>query len=190
MRLSPILGCIALAAAGCGGSSPDGLTCEWLAGADNCWRNTALGAASCLPPDADTGTFSADNAMCSYTTGESVSFTPALVLPLPDDPPWNFTVNNVAGEPCLHYEESAAGMKLVVNGQTVSVGNAGFALSITCPDGSSVGTSNAFNLLNCPDSLNGLPGHAIGYTDTSVSFALLGTSTTSTDSLSLFSCSK
>ena len=186
MRLLRIFGCIALAAAGCGGDS-ESLTCEWLAGPDNCWASTALAAAPCLPPDGDTGTFSADNATCSYTTGESVSFTPALVLPLPDDPPWNFTVNNVAGAACLHYEDSGAAMKLAVNGQTVSVTGAGTGLTIRCPDGSSASTPNAFNLLGCPTGLGGLPGSAYGFSDTSVSFSLIGTNT---DALSVFDCTK
>jgi hypothetical protein len=182
MRLLRIFGCIALAAAGCGDSAD--LTCEWLAGPTNCWANTALAAAPCLPPDGETGMFSGDNATCSYTTGESVRFTPALVLPLPDDPPWNFTVNDVAGAACLHYEDSGTAMELVVGGQTVDVGGAGTTMTITCPDGSSATTSNALNLLGCPN-LAGLPGSAYGFTDTSVSFSLIGTNT---DALSVFSC--
>jgi hypothetical protein len=190
MRLLRIFGCVALAAAGCGdGSSyqgPETLTCQWLAGPDNCWASTALAAATCLPPDADIGTFSADNATCSYATGESVRFTPALVLPLPSDPPWNFTVNDVAGAACLHYEDSGAVMKLVVNGQTVTVTGAGTGMTITCPDGSSAGTSNAINLLACPN-LAGLPGSGYGFSDTSVSLSLIGTNT---DALPVFSCRK
>ena len=180
--------CVALAAAaGC--SDPDTLTCAWLASPDNCWSTTALMATACLPPNSESGMFSADNATCTYASGYNVDFTPALVLPLPDDPPWNFTVIDAnSGQVCAHYEESGPNAKLVVNGQTVSVSASGLSETIRCPDGKSVTSSNALNLLSCPGSVGALPGHFIGYADTSVSFAVVGTM--DAQSLSLFDCSK
>jgi len=194
MRLSPIVGCVVLAAplAGCGGGGggggPETLTCAWLASADNCWSNVAVMARPCLPPESDSGTFNASNSACTYPGGEVVNFTPALILPLPDEPTWNFTVNGTNGQACVHYEENTLGIKLVVGTQTVSNAFAGFSMTITCPDGTSVHTGNAFNLLDCPDAgIAALPGHFIGYTDTSVSFAVIGTNPTS---VPLFDCSK
>ncbi len=60
--------------AGCGSSSKGSggtLDCAWLAG-DNCWKTTASAALSCLPPADATGTLSADNATCTYATGQVV----------------------------------------------------------------------------------------------------------------------
>jgi hypothetical protein len=185
MRLLLTAGAL-VAAVGC--SDPDTLTCEWLASANNCWSNTAQMATSCLPASADSGLFSADNSTCAYASGSVVNFTPAVVLPLPDDANWNFTVNDSTGAACLHYEETGASVKLVVNGQTVTVGGSGLEETVHCPDGSSVKNSNALNLLSCPGSFGALPGHFIGYTDTSVSFGLVGMMDTST--LSVFYCSK
>jgi hypothetical protein len=145
-------------------------------------------ATTCLPPDSETGMLSADNALCTYPSGSMVNFTPALVLPLPDDAPWNFTVYDASGPSCVHYEEAGSNVKLVVNGQAVSVSASGFSETIRCPDGKSVTASNALNLLECPGSVGTLPGHFIGYTDTSVSFAVVGTM--DAQSLSLFDCSK
>jgi len=175
-----MLGCVALAAvaaAGCGSDPPDTLTCAWLASADNCWSSTAQAATSCLPTTTD-GTFSADNSTCSYPSGAVVNFTPAVTLPLPDDPPWNFTVNAPGGQTCLHYEETGGGnsAKLVVGTQTVTIDFRGLAMSIHCPDGSTVQNGNALNLLDCPGNIGALPGHFIGYSDTSVSFGLIGMS--------------
>src|SRR5262245_29955152 len=161
MRLSPIFGCIALAAApavpglGCGSSSPPSapLACEWLAGPDNRWANTALVAMSCLPPVADSGALSADNKPCAYPGGATVTFTPAVVIPLPNDPTWNFTITDASAAPCLHCESTArGGFKLVVGGnQTVTVGPTGvLGEVITCPDGKSFANANAIELLSCP----------------------------------------
>jgi hypothetical protein len=186
MRLLPTVGALLVAALGC--SDPDTLTCEWLASADNCWSNTAQLATSCLPASADSGLFSADNSSCSYTSGSAVNFTPAIVLPLNTNAPWNFTVNDGTGLACLHFEESGASMRLVVRGQTVTVGGSGLEETIHCPDGTSVKNSNAFNLLSCPGSISSIPGQFTGYTDTSVSFSLIGMSDGST--LSVFDCSK
>ena len=182
----PIASCVALAAAG-GCSDPDTLTCEWLASADNCWSNTALMAATCLPSETASGTFSADNSTCNYPDGSGVVFTPALVLPLPDDPAWNFTVDGVNGA-CLHYEETAAGIKLTVGSQMVTNTFSGLGMTITCPDRSSVQTANAINLLGCPGSVGAVPGHFVGYSDTSVSFGIVGTA--DGNSLPVFACSK
>ena len=167
------------------------LTCEWLAGPDNCWKNTALMAMSCLPPSADTGTLSADNKMCTYPAGPTVTFTPAIVIPVPDDANWNFTITDAGGAACLHFEDAGmAGFKLVAGAdQTVTVGLAGsVGEKITCPDGTSFAIANAFDLLSCPGGGGFLPGIAwgTGATPPFVSTSLVGTGD---QSLPLFSCS-
>jgi hypothetical protein len=187
MRLLPIVACSALAIAACS-DPPETLTCAWLEGPDNCWANTALTATTCLPPDADRGLLSADNSTCTYSTGEVVTFTPALVLPTVNDMTWNFGINDANSQPCLHYVDNGNGVSLTVGSQVVSEGlTGGFGMRITCPDGSSVQTANALNLLSCPGGLNDLPGLAWSSSSTAVSSTLIGTGTTS---LPLFDCSK
>jgi|KBSMisStandDraft_5_1062788.scaffolds.fasta_scaffold527673_2 hypothetical protein len=165
MRLFPIFGCIALAAVGC--SDPDTLTCDWLAGPDNCYRNTAVMAASCVPandpnPDLQMGVLAADGSTCTYANGAMVTFTPPLVLPLQTggDMNWDFTVTDASGQLCLHYKDSGSALTLTVKDQVVKEGSTGgLGISITCPDGKTVQNQNAFNLFSCPDGgLLDLPG--------------------------------
>jgi hypothetical protein len=183
--------------AGCGGGSsssgPSGnLTCGYLA-SDNCWKTTASAATSCLPSSSDTGTLSADGKTCSYATGNVVTFTSALVFPIPDNPSWNFTVTASDGTPCLSYQETPNGpFTLMVQGQTVKETQpGGLGLGLTCPDGTTYSTSNGLSLLSCGDGgfLGGLPGSGWSSSGGEVSFGLLGTSTTSSDELMIFDCS-
>ena len=175
---------------GCGGS--DGglpLDCAWLA-SDNCWKMTADDAAACLPPTTETGVLSADGKTCTYASGAQVTFTPALVLPASSGADWNFTITN-GGADCLHFENSMAGIKLVVGGHTVSEGPFGTAgLRIACPDGTSYANANAFALLGCNADAGasfGLPGNSWSSTDTFVSVGLIGTSA---NSFPLFACQR
>jgi hypothetical protein len=163
MRLSRIFGCVALAAAGCGGGDPpDTLTCEWLASFDNCWADAASLATICLPPEADRGTISADNTTCAYASGHVVTFDPPLVFPTTNDAIWNFTTTGRTGAPCMSYEDlEQDGTTLDVMGRTVRIaGTSSGGMSITCPDGTSVQTSNALMLLTCPTSMVPVPGLA------------------------------
>ena len=128
-----------------GGSTLD---CAWLAGDNNCWRATADEAAACLPPTTETGVLSADGKTCTYASGAQVTFTPALVVPVPDNMKWNFTITN-SGADCLHFE-STNGFKLVVSGHTVTEGRSGAAgIQISCPDGTTYANANALALLGC-----------------------------------------
>jgi len=170
----------------CGGGTADGLDCEYLASADNCFKVTASAAASCLPPDTELGVLAADNASCTYATGHIVTFTPALVLPLPNDHHWNFEVTSPDG-PCLAYQDDEDGFQLTVLGEVVSEELVGRGLELSCPDGSVVGTSNAIELLSCPDSNFGdLPGNTSSSGESSVFFGLLNTGSDAT--LQVFDC--
>jgi len=168
MRLFLIVGCIALPAVGCGsgsGSAGTGLTCDWLASDANCWKNTLLMATSCLPAETEMGTFSVDASTCTYASGQIVTFMPKLTLPLPAgaDMKWNFTVTGVTGQPCLHYVSTDNGQTLTVGNQTVSEALVGLGLSITCPDGTKVGTSNGLSIFQCgadSGAAGGIPGVA------------------------------
>lgn len=183
--------------AACGGSSSSGqsLDCAYLTG-DNCWKATASGAAACLPAQSEVGTLSADGKTCTYASGAVVTFAAPLVLPLPEGstPSWNFTVTGADGQSCLAYKDDAsAGIALTVQGQTVKEGpSGGLGIALTCPDGSRYSSSNALQLLSCPDAglLGGLPGEAWSGTDTSVSLSLLATSTGADNGLSVFNCQK
>jgi hypothetical protein len=165
---------------------------------DNCWKTTASAAAACLPPASETGTLSADGATCTYASGAVVSFTPPIVLPFTNSDTWNFTVSN-GGQTCLHFESSPAkSLKLVVEGQTFTETENATAgvLIISCPGGTSVATTNPLALLSCGAgtdggaSFGGLPGYSDSYSDTSLGFGLLNTSTDSSISVPVFACSR
>jgi hypothetical protein len=182
-----LLASAALACGGGGSSAPDTLTCDWLA-SNNCWKMTVDEAVACLPPELDMGTLSADHKTCTYASGVTVTFATPLMIPaitgqgpLPD-PKLNFTLTN-GGVDCLHYEDTAAGFKLVVKGQTVQESSPGYGLSISCPDGTTVSTSNALGILSCGGDgggfLGGIPGKFWSSGGTNFSFGLIGTTNSS-----------
>ena len=181
MRIVLIVAMVLGVGFACGGSGGGGsaLDCAWLA-SDNCWKMTADEATACLPPTTEAGVLSADGKTCTYASGTQVTFTPALVLPIPDNADWNFTITK-AGADCLHFENTQAGIKLVVSGHTVNEGLSGpTGLRIACPDGTAYANANAFSLLDCNAdagaSFGGLPGNTWATTSTSVSVGLIGTS--------------
>jgi hypothetical protein len=185
------LGVVFIGGAGCGGSSGASLDCAYLA-SDNCWKTTAAAAASCLPPSSETGALSADGRTCTYASGDVVTFTSPLVLPLPSSPTWNFTVKTSSGVSCLAYQDDGNGaVTLTVGAQTVKETTpGGLAIALTCPDGKTYSNPNAFTILSCPDAglLGGLPGVGWSSSDTSVSLSLIGTSTTSSEGEAVFDC--
>jgi hypothetical protein len=191
------LGTIVIGSAGCGGGSSGGasasLDCAYLA-SDNCWKTTATAASSCLPPESEIGMLSADGSSCTYPSGDVVTFTPPLVLPLPSTPTpaWNFTVKTSSGASCLGYQDDGNGaLTLTVQGQTVKETTpGGLAIALSCPDGKTYSNPNAFTILSCPDAslLDGLPGAGWSSSDTSVSLSLTATSTTSSLGEMVFNC--
>lgn len=192
--------CLAVVTVGCSSSSDGGggsgsranLDCAWLS-SNNCWKTTATSASSCLPPASETGVLSADNKTCTYASGAVVTFAQPLVLPVPDDAIWNFTIAN-AGQTCLHYEDTGTSFVLTVGGQTVTEGLSGaLGLQIQCPTGDTYSNSNAFDLLSCggdSGAFGGLPGNAYSEATSSINFGLVGTSATSSSDLQLFNCAK
>lgn len=169
----------------CGGE--DSLDCEYLASEENCWKTTATAAISCLPPAGEIGVLAADNASCTYASGHVIVFDEPLVLPLPNDFPWDFSVSQ-GGELCLEFSEPGDGFVLSVGGNTVTETVSGQRLSLTCPDGTTFENSNALELLSCPNSSFGdLPGNTTSSGDNSVSFALLNTGA---DTLPIFDCAR
>jgi hypothetical protein len=105
---------------------------------------------------------------------------------------WNFTITDANGQACLHYADTGSALTLTVQGQTVTEGSSGgFGIQIHCPDGTTVGNSNAFDLFNCPDSGNiDLPGlvwssSGSGSPPFNLSTGLTGTGDSS---VPLFSC--
>ena len=178
-------------AAGCGGNSAS-LDCAWLA-SENCWKTTASMAVSCLPPEAEQGVLSADNGTCTYASGATVTFEPPLQLPLPDDPVWNFTVTGADGQTCMHFQKATSGsFTLDVGGQTYKESVSSGGLEATCPDGSSyvLPLADVSKIFNCPGDYVSLPGHGWSSSDTGASFYLVGTSSTSSHGLYVFSCDK
>jgi hypothetical protein len=177
--------------AGCGGGgSSKSLDCAYLA-SDNCWKTTAAQAASCLPAAGVMGALAVDNASCTYTTGQTVTFTPALVLPLPSGfKDWNFTVT-MGGLVCLHYDESETGFTLTAGTDTVDEHVSPPAvIDLTCPDGTTYSNANGLDLLNCPGgTFGGLPGNTTSSSSTSVTFGLLNADSTGNSTL-VFDCSR
>jgi hypothetical protein len=104
-----------------------------------------------------------------------VTFDSALVLPLPDDPVWSFTVTS-GGQQCLRFQDTPnGGFTMTVNGQTFTEAPAGFGLQVTCPDQTVFSNSNGLDLLSCDAGFfGGLPGKAWSDTSTTVSLSLLG----------------
>jgi len=161
--------------AGCGGSSGKAggsLDCTYLASDTNCWKTTAATATACLPAQSEVGTLSADGKTCTYASGDVVTFTPPLVLPVSNSGTtmtWNFAITTGSGATCLTYKDDGNGnVTLNVQGETVKETTpGGLGITLTCPDGTSYSNSNAFNLLSCPDAsfLSSLPG--VGYSESS-----------------------
>jgi hypothetical protein len=192
-----VLSVAVAAGAGCssGNAASGGLDCAWLM-SDNCYKTTASAATACLPAASDTGTLSADGSTCTYASGQVVTFTPPLVLPLTDTNTWNFTVTN-GGQTCLHFETTPSkSLKLVVGSETFSeTGNTTTgALTFSCPDGTSVSTTNLLALIMCGGdgglSLGGMPGYNDSWSSNNVSFGLDSTSTDPSVSLPVFSCQR
>jgi hypothetical protein len=174
----------------CGSGGPTATAdCAWLA-SDNCWKMTVDDAASCLPPTGAQGTLNAAGTSCTYATGEIVTFEHALVLPIPRDYPWSFTLSK-NGQPCLHFDSTTAAMNLDVGGAKVRVSSFGLTgLQFSCPDGTVYANSDAFGLLMCGAdagvSFGGLPGNSWSSSSAgNVSVSLIGTSMGSTP---LFDC--
>lgn len=172
---------------GCGGGEGGGLTCDYLASPDNCFKTTATAATSCLPADTDIGVLAADNASCTYASGHVITFATPLVLPLPNDAEWNYTVT-FNGAECLHYQDDANGFDLTVGADTVSE-SLDNGLSLTCPDGSTLSNGNPLELLSCPgENFGDLPGNTTSSGSTSVTFGFLNTG--SPDVLTVFDCQR
>ncbi|HTR52114.1 MAG TPA: hypothetical protein VMJ10_15480 [Kofleriaceae bacterium] len=188
MRAFSLAVCL-VAACGSSSSSSDSLNCSFLLG-DNCWKTTASAAASCLPMSSEQGTFSADHSTCTYASGDLVTFTPALTLPLPQTPVWNFAVTT-GGASCLAYKEDSTGFTLTVQGQTVTETSLG-GITLTCPGGQTYSNSNPLALLGCGGdagaTFGDLPGTEFSSSGNEVLFGLSATSTTSPDELVVFDC--
>ena len=192
--------CVAIVGGGgcsSGGGAGGSLDCAWVMG-NNCYKTTASAAVACLPAASDTGTLSADGSTCTYPSGQVVSFTPPVVLPLTNTNNWNFTVTS-GGQTCLHFESAyMTSLKLKVGSETFTeTANATTgALSFNCPDGSSVSTTNLVALLTCGgnadggQSLGGLPGYSDSYSSNFISFGLDSTAADPSASLPVFSCSR
>ncbi len=86
-------------------------------------------------------------------------------------------------------------MTLTVMGQTFTESPAGIGITVKCPDGTSVGTSNAVPLLSCPGgTFGGLPGIFWAGDSSNLSVGLINTSSDADAgalglSLPVFSCS-
>ena len=164
---------IVIAAVACGSSKSDTvLDCAWLA-SENCWKTTAAAAASCLPAAAGSGVLSADDLTCTYADGHVVTAPMSLLsLGMP-----SFTVTT-GGQACLAWQSGSGAISMTTAAGTVTLTNNGSTITISCPDGSSVSSSDAVaELQTCePDAGPGsLPGHRATSGSTAASFWISGT---------------
>ncbi|WP_373049516.1 hypothetical protein [Vulgatibacter sp.] len=158
---------LALLASACGGDedAPKKLTCEWFDQPDNCWRQVALAASSCLPAPDDAGTFSADRTSCSYEDGFAISFTEPVPRPLPEDGhDWNFTATR-DGADCFAARstggESSSSQAITTHAGTAKIEATVSSVTVTCPDGSAL-RAGMMQLFECENgALFGMPG--VGY---------------------------
>jgi hypothetical protein len=195
MRVHVVLLAAGAMSLGCGSSSEQiggTLDCAWLEG-DNCWKSTAEAAQSCLPSPDATGTFSADNAVCTYQSGQVVTFTPALTYPFESTDTWDFTVTS-AGQTCMHYQQTAGGdVTLTVGMDKFLLTRLGpAAVRFTCPDRTTYTSMNTLDF-SCPGGSHSGPGTNVNIKmgtseGASVRFTLQGTSSSS--GLPIFYCLK
>jgi hypothetical protein len=174
LRASDCVGLLFVLAAGCGTQSGVQLAadaggvldCAWATG-DNCWKQTIAAATGCLPPRAasavaptapELGVLSADGTVCSYATGQSVTFAIPLFIG-GNENPGDFTVTT-QGAPCLAQEQETDGIAV-----TTSVGTVNLAedlkqttLTAICPDG----TRYSGVLANLSSCMAAVPGQSIG----------------------------
>ncbi|HEY8090151.1 MAG TPA: hypothetical protein VIF09_19955 [Polyangiaceae bacterium] len=178
---SVIAGTVAVLVVACGGagSGSNGggsLDCGWL-GSDNCWKVTASAAVSCLPAASASGTLSPDGQTCTFTTGQVVTFNPALTLPLPQNPTFNFTVAS-GGQTCFAFQQPNQQTFVMTSsaGTTTVNASAASTYSVSCPGGAQYTSTDPLALLGCDAGFfGGLPGTSFSSTSTSVSFMVIGT---------------
>lgn len=179
--------CVPLAACSSGDDSALSgapLDCSWFA-SENCWKRLVADAVSCVPPADETGVLSDDGSACTYASGASVDFGLPVAFPLDSTSPWYFTQSS-GGDECVRFDSRAADeLTLSVHGMTFVEKSRGFALQMTCPDGTQYATENAPPLFNCTDYSSNAPGHVSHPSDTSAYFALL---TGHGDALGVFDC--
>jgi len=155
----------------CGGSSAGPLDCNWLA-SSNCWKTTLAAASSCLPYSIATGSFSTDRLTCLFSSGEQVTFTSAILNPVPADQLWNFTL--VSGsQTCIKLAQpDGSTFRLTTSAGTAIATTSGSDEVVTCPDGSKF-AGNLAALQSCA-SVTSLPGRAASYASATASLSLLG----------------
>jgi len=126
------------------------------------------------------GKLSTDLKSCTFTTGQVVTFSQALTLPLPQNPDFNFSVTS-GGKACFSFQQpSQTNFSETTSAGIASVGASAGSETITCPDGSSVSADEqqALQDLGCDaGAFGGLPGTEWASSATSVGFTLLGAGT-------------
>jgi hypothetical protein len=151
------------------------LDCAWLE-SENCWKTLVADAQGCVPPTFETGLLSDDGTSCSYTSGETVEFRTPVVPPLDEKayPPWHFTQSQ-SDEACVTFDSNAdeTSLTLTVQGQTFKRVVSGFAMQVTCPDGTQYQAQNSPDLQGCSNYAENTPGDSYVSSDISVGFALL-----------------
>jgi hypothetical protein len=81
---------------------PTPVDCSYL-DMPNCWTQTMDAVAACAEQDG-AGLFNADRSVCTYPSGQTITFTPPLPSPLDIRTfPFNFTIRTPSGELCASF---------------------------------------------------------------------------------------
>jgi hypothetical protein len=166
------------------------IDCNWLTG-PNCYKSTFAPAVACLPDSKATGTLSVDGKTCTYASGQVITFSTPLTLPVPSGTLLNFTMTTGGGSLCLSVQQttkdtfgiatSAGAFAWAVTGDTAAA---------VCPDKSTyVATGSALLQAEvCASKSTGSPATSLSSDSTSVQYWLDGTGVGSTQLLPIFNC--
>jgi hypothetical protein len=163
-----LLPAIALAAAcGSSGSNSTGnkLDCAWVNSSNNCWKNVALAAKTCVPGN-EIGTFSADRMSCTFGSGATVTFDSAVPTTPSSTAFYGLTIKDATGAACLRITEpNATDTQLTTSAGTVTVSASSSSFSETCPNGAVYSTSDSLGVGACGADAGGAlatsPGESV-----------------------------
>lgn len=113
-----------------GGASVHPLSCDLFTG-NNCYATTVASAKACLPPASARGTFNADQSVCTYADGTTVTFPTGQAFP-PSMADFVFIVEK-GRSTCLSLKKSGSTTTITVPAGTVVENDANYGF--TCPDG-------------------------------------------------------
>lgn len=144
----------------------DVLDCAYYASDSNCWDQSQQEAtAACQPPEGEQGVLAQDHRSCVFSDGTTVTFHMDLNLDGygPDD--LDITLER-DGSVCTL--STVDGLGVSVDGRGTSLESTPNGEVLTCPDGTTYGSSDPLALLSC--DWNDLPMVVWSWAPTSFAF--------------------